>query len=91
MKSKLFSFLSLLFFFSSHTILFLAMNSYLQMSAGQPEEDEITWGSDELPMETLDSKLRDGETGLQTVFSLDVRVHGQLWNSSLTVWFLLLL
>uniref|UniRef100_H3C1Z1 Tyrosine-protein phosphatase non-receptor type 13 n=1 Tax=Tetraodon nigroviridis TaxID=99883 RepID=H3C1Z1_TETNG len=29
------------------------------MSAGQPEEDEITWGSDELPMETLDSKLRD--------------------------------
>lgn len=43
------------------------MNSYLQMSAGQPEEDEITWGSDELPIENLDSKPRDGETGLQTV------------------------
>lgn len=44
------------------------MNSYLQMSAGQPEEDEITWGSDELPIEKLESKPRDGETDLQTVF-----------------------
>uniref|UniRef100_A0A672HFQ7 Tyrosine-protein phosphatase non-receptor type 13 n=1 Tax=Salarias fasciatus TaxID=181472 RepID=A0A672HFQ7_SALFA len=34
-------------------------NSYLQMSAGQPEEDEITWGSDELPIETMNSKSRD--------------------------------
>lgn len=32
------------------------------MSAGQPEEDEITWGSDELPIENLNSKMRDGET-----------------------------
>lgn len=66
MKSKIFSFLFLLFFFSPHS-LFLEMNSYLQMSAGQPEEDEITWGSDELPIENLDSKPRDGESGLQTV------------------------
>ncbi|XP_017263263.1 tyrosine-protein phosphatase non-receptor type 13 isoform X2 [Kryptolebias marmoratus] len=32
--------------------------NYLQMSAGQPEEDEITWGSDELPVENISS--RDG-------------------------------
>lgn len=32
------------------------------MSAGQPEEDEITWGSDELPIENLNSKMRDGKT-----------------------------
>lgn len=29
---------------------------YLQMTAGQPEEDEITWGSDELPIENMNSK-----------------------------------
>ncbi|XP_076613627.1 tyrosine-protein phosphatase non-receptor type 13 isoform X2 [Chaetodon auriga] len=33
--------------------------NYLQMSAGQPEEDEITWGSDDLPIENIDFKLRD--------------------------------
>ncbi|XP_041815655.1 tyrosine-protein phosphatase non-receptor type 13 isoform X4 [Chelmon rostratus] len=33
--------------------------NYLQMSAGQPEEDEITWGSDDLPIENIDSRLRD--------------------------------
>uniref|UniRef100_A0A8C6KLD9 Protein tyrosine phosphatase non-receptor type 13 n=1 Tax=Nothobranchius furzeri TaxID=105023 RepID=A0A8C6KLD9_NOTFU len=27
--------------------------SYLQMSAGQPEEDDILWGSDELPVENI--------------------------------------
>lgn len=32
------------------------------MSAGQPDEDEITWGSDELPIENLNSKMRDGKT-----------------------------
>lgn len=37
------------------------------MSAGQPEDDDITWGSDELPIERLDSKRRDGETDFQTV------------------------
>lgn len=33
------------------------------MSAGQPEDDDdddITWGSDELPIENLDSKFRKG-------------------------------
>uniref|UniRef100_UPI0037E90D58 tyrosine-protein phosphatase non-receptor type 13 n=1 Tax=Semicossyphus pulcher TaxID=241346 RepID=UPI0037E90D58 len=35
--------------------------NYLQMSAGQPEEDEITWGSDELPIENMNSKSRDDE------------------------------
>lgn len=38
------------------------------MSAGQPEEDEITWGSDELAIENLDSKSRDGETHLQPLY-----------------------
>ncbi|KAM9841573.1 tyrosine-protein phosphatase non-receptor type 13 [Aulostomus maculatus] len=33
--------------------------NYLQMSAGQPEEDEITWGSDELPIENMTSKSRN--------------------------------
>lgn len=32
------------------------------MSAGQPEEDEITWGSDELPIENMNSKSRNGKT-----------------------------
>uniref|UniRef100_A0A667X473 Tyrosine-protein phosphatase non-receptor type 20 n=1 Tax=Myripristis murdjan TaxID=586833 RepID=A0A667X473_9TELE len=35
------------------------IDSYLQMSAGRPEEDEITWGSDELPIENMNSKLRE--------------------------------
>ncbi|XP_029025489.1 tyrosine-protein phosphatase non-receptor type 13 isoform X2 [Betta splendens] len=33
--------------------------NYLQMTSGQPEEDEITWGSDELPNEDMNSKIRD--------------------------------
>ncbi|XP_070780338.1 tyrosine-protein phosphatase non-receptor type 13 isoform X2 [Enoplosus armatus] len=33
--------------------------NYLQMSAGQPEEDEITWGSDELPIENMNSKSKN--------------------------------
>uniref|UniRef100_A0A8C9YWU5 Tyrosine-protein phosphatase non-receptor type 20 n=1 Tax=Sander lucioperca TaxID=283035 RepID=A0A8C9YWU5_SANLU len=33
-----------------------ATRYYLQMSAGQPEEDEITWGSDELPIENMNSE-----------------------------------
>ncbi|XP_035463930.2 tyrosine-protein phosphatase non-receptor type 13 isoform X1 [Scophthalmus maximus] len=33
--------------------------NYLQMSAEQPEEDEITWGSDELPIETMNSTSRE--------------------------------
>ncbi|KAF7670466.1 hypothetical protein LDENG_00124820 [Lucifuga dentata] len=33
--------------------------NYLQMSAGQPEEDEITWGSDELSIENMNSKSKD--------------------------------
>ncbi|KAM8871469.1 tyrosine-protein phosphatase non-receptor type 13 isoform 1-T1 [Synchiropus picturatus] len=33
--------------------------NYLQMSAGQTEEDEITWGSDELPIESMNSLARD--------------------------------
>ncbi|XP_072227811.1 tyrosine-protein phosphatase non-receptor type 13 isoform X2 [Leuresthes tenuis] len=34
--------------------------NYLQMGAGQPEEDEITWGSDELPIENMNFKSNDG-------------------------------
>lgn len=37
------------------------IDSYLQMTSGQPEEDEITWGSDELPIENMNSKSRDGK------------------------------
>ncbi|XP_077354565.1 tyrosine-protein phosphatase non-receptor type 13 isoform X4 [Festucalex cinctus] len=34
--------------------------NYLQMSVGQPEDDDvITWGSDELPIENLNSKFRN--------------------------------
>ncbi|XP_069026225.1 tyrosine-protein phosphatase non-receptor type 13 isoform X2 [Embiotoca jacksoni] len=33
--------------------------NYLQMSAGPLDEDEITWGSDELPIENMNSKSRD--------------------------------
>uniref|UniRef100_A0A3Q4H967 Tyrosine-protein phosphatase non-receptor type 13 n=1 Tax=Neolamprologus brichardi TaxID=32507 RepID=A0A3Q4H967_NEOBR len=33
--------------------------NYLQMSAGQPDDDEITWGSDELPIENMNSKSKD--------------------------------
>ncbi|XP_034565082.1 tyrosine-protein phosphatase non-receptor type 13 isoform X2 [Notolabrus celidotus] len=33
--------------------------NYLQMSAGQPDDDEITWGSDEMPIKNINSKLRD--------------------------------
>ncbi|CAJ1070742.1 tyrosine-protein phosphatase non-receptor type 13 isoform X2 [Xyrichtys novacula] len=33
--------------------------NYLQMSAGQQDEDELTWGSDELPIENMNSKSRD--------------------------------
>uniref|UniRef100_A0AAX7TBD1 Tyrosine-protein phosphatase non-receptor type 20 n=1 Tax=Astatotilapia calliptera TaxID=8154 RepID=A0AAX7TBD1_ASTCA len=29
------------------------------MSAGQPDDDEITWGSDELPIENMNSKSKD--------------------------------
>ncbi|XP_071029993.1 tyrosine-protein phosphatase non-receptor type 13 isoform X2 [Oncorhynchus clarkii lewisi] len=33
--------------------------SYLQMTSEIPEEDEITWGSDELPIENINSKFTD--------------------------------
>ncbi|KAM9306684.1 tyrosine-protein phosphatase non-receptor type 13 isoform 2-T2 [Pholidichthys leucotaenia] len=36
-----------------------ANENYLQMSAGQPEEDEITWGSEELSNENMNSDFRD--------------------------------
>lgn len=45
---------------SLHTLCFL-IDSYLQMTSGQTEEDEITWGSDELPIENINSKSIDGE------------------------------
>ena len=31
------------------------------MSAEQPEEDDITWGSDELPIENINSMFTGGE------------------------------
>ncbi|XP_012735223.2 tyrosine-protein phosphatase non-receptor type 13 isoform X3 [Fundulus heteroclitus] len=36
-------------------------NSYLQMSAVQPEEDDFTWGSDELPIERIGSQSTDDQ------------------------------
>lgn len=42
-------------------LLCLLFHSYLQMTSGQPEEDEITWGSDELPIENMNSKVKDGK------------------------------
>ncbi|XP_062411095.1 tyrosine-protein phosphatase non-receptor type 13 isoform X9 [Sardina pilchardus] len=36
-----------------------AILSYLQTSEGQLEEDEITWGSDELPIENINSKFTE--------------------------------
>nr|XP_019937658.1 PREDICTED: tyrosine-protein phosphatase non-receptor type 13 isoform X3 [Paralichthys olivaceus] len=35
------------------------INSYLQIGAEQAEEDEITWGSDELPIENMNSESRE--------------------------------
>ncbi|KAL0965911.1 hypothetical protein UPYG_G00287730 [Umbra pygmaea] len=34
--------------------------NYLKMRTNQPEEDEITWGSEELPIENINSKFTDG-------------------------------
>lgn len=34
------------------------------MSAGQPDEDEITWGSDELPIENLNPNMTDGRSNI---------------------------
>lgn len=35
------------------------------MSAGQPDEDEITWGSEELPIENLNSEMTEGQSNLE--------------------------
>uniref|UniRef100_A0A673Y281 Tyrosine-protein phosphatase non-receptor type 20 n=1 Tax=Salmo trutta TaxID=8032 RepID=A0A673Y281_SALTR len=35
--------------------------SYLPMTSELPEEDEITWGSDELPIENINSKFTDNK------------------------------
>lgn len=40
------------------------------MSAGQPEDDEITWGSDELPIENLNSKMRDGKADAEICLNI---------------------
>lgn len=37
------------------------------MNTEQPEEDEITWGSDELPIENLNSQSKDGKLFLSTL------------------------
>lgn len=42
------------------------------MSAGQPDEDEITWGSEELPIENLNSEITDGQSNL--FFILEVLI-----------------
>ncbi|KAK5617687.1 hypothetical protein CRENBAI_001665 [Crenichthys baileyi] len=37
-------------------------NSYLQMGALQPKEDDFTWGSDELPIEKISSQSTDDKS-----------------------------
>ncbi|XP_043952121.1 tyrosine-protein phosphatase non-receptor type 13 [Gambusia affinis] len=37
-------------------------NSYLQMSAVQPEDEDLTWGSDELPIEKISSQSTDDKS-----------------------------
>ncbi|XP_023136642.2 tyrosine-protein phosphatase non-receptor type 13 isoform X2 [Amphiprion ocellaris] len=63
--------------------------NYLQMSAGQPEEDEITWGSDELPIENMNSRSRhDGpiitEDELTSLPLVKVVPDGQYTESKLS-------
>ncbi|KAK0146162.1 Tyrosine-protein phosphatase non-receptor type 13 [Merluccius polli] len=60
--------------------------NYLQMSAGQPEEDDITWGSDELPIE--DMRRRDdgpiiGEEELTSLPLVKVVPDGQYTGAKL--------
>ncbi|XP_037548200.1 tyrosine-protein phosphatase non-receptor type 13 [Nematolebias whitei] len=61
-------------------------NSYLQMSAGQPEEDDVTWGSNEIPIEIINSRdsgpiiTKDQLTSLPLV---KVVPHGQYSGSKL--------
>lgn len=56
------------------------------MSAGQPEEDEITWGSDELPIENMNSKSRDGKSdfGFEILLILYVQI---MWKGSFQLGF----
>uniref|UniRef100_A0A7N9AZI4 Protein tyrosine phosphatase non-receptor type 13 n=1 Tax=Mastacembelus armatus TaxID=205130 RepID=A0A7N9AZI4_9TELE len=58
------------------------IHSYLQMTAGQPEEDEITWGSDELPIENMNSKSRH-EDELTSLPLVRVVPDGQYTGSKL--------
>lgn len=58
----------------------LWLTSYLQMSAGQPDEDDITWGSEELPIENLNSKMTDGQSKRFMFF-----FHTCCFHSALTV------
>lgn len=44
------------------------------MSAEQPEEDEITWGSDELPIETMNSTSREGKTDFFQTLDLSFEI-----------------
>ncbi|XP_014842866.1 PREDICTED: tyrosine-protein phosphatase non-receptor type 13 isoform X3 [Poecilia mexicana] len=37
-------------------------NSYLQMSAVQPDDEDFTWGSDELPIEKISSQSTDDKS-----------------------------
>lgn len=37
--------------------------SYLRSSSGHLDEDEVTWGSDELPIEDINSKFTEGWSG----------------------------
>lgn len=69
------------FWTSHHWCLWLT--SYLQMSAGQPDEDEITWGSEELPIENLNSKMTDGQSNLAN-FSY-ILFPPWCFNSALTI------
>uniref|UniRef100_A0AAZ3R5Z5 Tyrosine-protein phosphatase non-receptor type 20 n=1 Tax=Oncorhynchus tshawytscha TaxID=74940 RepID=A0AAZ3R5Z5_ONCTS len=56
--------------------------SYLQMTSELPEEDEITWGSDELPIENINSKFTD-EDELTSLPLVKVVPDGQYTGAKL--------
>lgn len=49
----------------------LSLISYRQSSSGQLDEDEVTWGSDELPINNINSKFTEGWS-CQETFEVDV-------------------
>uniref|UniRef100_A0A8C7MN50 Tyrosine-protein phosphatase non-receptor type 20 n=1 Tax=Oncorhynchus kisutch TaxID=8019 RepID=A0A8C7MN50_ONCKI len=60
----------------------ISQEIYLQMTSELPEEDEITWGSDELPIENINSKFTD-EDELTSLPLVKVVPDGQYTGAKL--------